>query len=62
MRATINQTLFSNFGIEDKNRKPYAKRGDEVTIIFESLPAMIVENKKGERFAININKLTIKTE
>lgn len=59
--ATINENIFSVFGKEDKIRVPYLKRGEEVIVISESLPALIVETKKGERLPVNIDKVTFKT-
>jgi hypothetical protein len=61
-KAILNEDVYSNFDIQNKFRKPYAKRGDTVTIISESLPAAIVETKNGERFPVNIKKLTIKSK
>lgn len=60
-KATLAQDEFSCFGIQDKDRKPYGKRGEEVKVISESLPALIVENKRGERFPVHIDKVNFKT-
>lgn len=57
----LNEDVYSNFNIADKDRRPYGKRLEKVTIVFESLPALIVENKRGERFSVNVSKVTFKT-
>lgn len=59
-KAILNEDVFSNFDTQKKNRKPYGKRGEEVIIISESLPAVVVEAKNGDRFPVNINRITIK--
>lgn len=58
--VTLKIDVYSHFNINDKNRKPYAKRGEKVKIISESLPALIVETKKGERFPVNIENVIFK--
>lgn len=58
--ATLNEDVFSNFGTGDPKRKPYGRRGEEVTVISESLPALIVEAKNGERFPVHVDKVTFK--
>jgi hypothetical protein len=60
-KAIVNTDVFSVFGKEDKHRLPYLKRGEEVTVISESLPALIVETKKGDRVPVNISKVNFKT-
>lgn len=61
-KAILNEDEFSCFGVQDTKRKPYGKRGEEVTVISESLPALIVETKKGDRFSVHIDKVTFKTK
>lgn len=58
--VTLITDVYSNFSINEKDRKPYAKRGEKVKIISESLPALIVETKKGLRFPVNVEKVIFK--
>lgn len=61
-KAILGEDEYSCFGIQDTKRKPYGKRGEEVKVISESWPALIVENKRGERFPVHIDKVTFKTK
>lgn len=60
LRATINEDVFSLFNKTDKKRKPLLKKGDEVRIIDCIGQVLIVEDKKGERWPVNINHVIIK--
>lgn len=60
--VTLNEDVYSNFDIHSKDRKLYGKKMDKVTVVFESLPALIVETKKGERFTVNVNKVIFKSK
>lgn len=48
----LKKDIFSGKG------KLYGRAGEEVKIISDRWPAMIVENKSGERYAVNIDDLT----
>lgn len=60
MTVLLNEDVYSNFDINAKDRKPYGKKGEEVTVVEERLPALIVETKKGIRFSVNVDKVTFK--
>lgn len=59
-QVILNEDIFSNFNISDKDRIPYGKRNEVVTVVGESLQVLIVEGKSGERFSVNVNKVTFK--
>ncbi len=50
--------VFSNFRKKSEPEQ-YGKRNEIVIIISISEPAVIVENKKGNRYAVNLEKLII---
>lgn len=58
-KAILVKDVFSVF--DKAKKKALGKRNEEVTIISTPLPAVIIENKKGERFSTHISSLIIKT-
>lgn len=46
-------THYLNTDIYSTKRTLYGKKGDKVRIISESPPAVVVENEKGGRYAVN---------
>ncbi len=55
--AILNQDVYSNFNTKSCKEK-YGSKGDEVEIISESYPAMIVKGKNGILFSINQDKVS----
>ena len=50
-------THYLNTDIRSIRGTLYGKRGYKVRIVSESLPALVVGNEKGERYAVNITQI-----
>jgi hypothetical protein len=53
MTATLKEDLFSTL----KPNIQYGKKGEIVTVVSDCGKAIIVENKKGNRYSVNIEKI-----
>ncbi len=58
-KAVLSEDVHSCFNSK-KGKEKYGSKGDEVEVISESYPALIVKGKTGVLFPVNQSKVEIK--